>query len=154
MKYFVRLALFAASCCLAGSAFAYCNPQCVDWARNNSNVDIPRLGNSGVARDIPNRVRNDPRFKITDKPSTGAIMVIDTNVREGHVVAIQDSDKKDDGKYSLRITHANFTYKSSGKCDTESNVKATYDRRSGEVKFRSGYWNGKTFHVIAIVKAR
>ncbi len=80
-------------------------------------------------------------------------MVIETHAPEGHVVAILHADKKDGGKYSLRITHANPTYKASGRCDTEPDVNATYYRDSGEVKFRSGFWQGRTFRVSAIIRA-
>lgn len=131
-------------------AQGYCDPQCVPWARDHSKVKL----HAPTARDLPAAAQRDSNYVITPTPKKGNIMVLNTKNSEGHVIAIQDSDKKDNGKYSLRITHSNYNYKSSGKCDTESNVKATYNKNSDTIKFKSGVWDGKEFKVIAIIRKK
>lgn len=128
-----------------------CDPQCVPYARANSNVNLNALPPTYYANTLPEAANRSHDYEIKSKPKKGYIMVIDTSNPEDHVIAIQDSDKKDDGKYSLKITHSNYTYKASGKCDTESNIKATYNKNSKTIKFKSGRWDEKKFNVIAII---
>lgn len=119
-----------------------CQPQCVAWARAHSDVKI-----CGNANQWPARAAQYGS-KITDTPKEGGVIVIDLS-EWGHVVAVQDVDKKGDGKYSLKITHANYAK----NCKDES-AKATFNKSSKTLKFSSGHLNGKTFKVLALIKRK
>lgn len=125
-----------------------CQPQCVKWARQNSDIQI-----CGYAKDWPN-LAGQKGYKLTDKPKEGRVIVLDESDlggegrTYGHVIAVLSSKKKDDGKYSLKITHSNFN----GDCRTET-VKATYYKKDKKIKFKEGAWaNGKKYKVKAIIK--
>jgi len=129
----------------ADLAQAWCQPQCVTYARERSGIWSCRVGAQGTPKDWYYCERS--HGKTTSKPKKGRVLILD-EFSTGHAMFIEKSKRKGHGKYKLRLAHSNFDW----CCSIERHVKAKYYRHKHKVKIKTGYWRGHRFKVLGIIK--
>jgi len=139
----IMAALFVLAC--AHSAHAYCQPQCVTYARERSGIKSCRVGWYGTARDWYYCERR--HGKTTTKPKKRRVLILN-EFSTGHAMYIEKSKRKGHGKYKLRLGHSNFD----NRCSIEKHIKAKYYRHKKKIKIKTGHWRGKRFKVLGIIK--
>lgn len=125
-----------------------CNPQCVTYARERSGIYSCRVGTGG-AIDWYNCEKKAGHT--SSKPKKGGVLVLkpqDGLPWTGHAIFVEKKEKKDSGKYSLRLSHSNFDC----RCSKEKNIKATYYKDKKKVKFKSGAWKDQKLAAAGFIE--
>lgn len=151
LMFIIIVAAIAFVSSVYSTAFAYCSPQCVPYARQLSGINHCKVGENGTAKDWYNceAARGDTKSaSSTPKKKTVVILNIGTT---GHAVYINSVDDGEDGKYPLKISQSNARNRASGTCDIETKIKATYNKKKKTFKYKGGYLVGKTFDVIGFI---
>lgn len=125
-----------------------CYPQCVTHSRERSGIVTCRVG-SGGAIDWFNCEKG--RGNTSSTPKKRGVLVLkpqDGLGWTGHAIYVEKKEKKEDHKYSLRLSHSNFDC----ACSIEKKVKATYYKDKKKVKFKSGAWKDHKLKVAGFIK--
>jgi len=135
---------------VAEMSHAYCQPQCVTHARDESGINSCQVGPNGTALDWYNCEKS--HGKTTNKPKKKRVIILKSNQHgighAGHAMYIYKKKSKGSGKYSLRLSHTNFD----GRCGGPEKCKAKYYRYKKKLKIKTGVWAGRKYKVMGIIK--
>ncbi|MDR2695314.1 MAG: hypothetical protein LBC79_02920 [Deltaproteobacteria bacterium] len=114
-----------------------CQPQCLIYARCRSGFMSCRLGNTNPLSWWPCA----KGLGLTSQaPVPGSVMLLekqgDASMRVGHAVYVEEVCALKDGRFLLRVSHANYNR----RCSLDLDAKVLYTPRTRTAGFLTGAW--------------
>ncbi len=114
-----------------------CQPQCLIYARCRSGFMSCRLGNTNPLSWWPCAKKEGATSEV---PLPGSVLLLDrqddARMRVGHAVYVEEVCRLKDGRYLLRVSHANYNR----MCGLDLDAKVLYDVKSRSANFLTGAW--------------
>jgi hypothetical protein len=114
-----------------------CQPQCLIYARCRSGFMSCRLGNTTSLSWWPCARAQGLTSQV---PLAGSVMLLgkqaSARMRVGHAVYVEEVCALKDGRFLLRVSHANYDR----RCSLDLDAKVLYDPRTRTADFLTGAW--------------
>lgn len=115
-----------------------CQPQSLIYARCRTGISTCRLGDTSPVQWFACARKSGDTTAI---PVPGSVMVLDVNAGRGmptgHPVYVEEATPRQDGTWSLRISHTNYDR----KCHLDLDATVLYNPLRMTASFQSGPWD-------------